>query len=249
MSFIRQYSRLFRVFVVDIDTGESLNSFSFLPTHLCTTKMDNHHLVYRQRSGGLDVYYQSNPQVEEAVLGIINTSTGFDFSFFQYDVSFTKNYLPDITVQDHPQFQFDNLSTVGDVEIAESTTLSHGEFVAEEDATKIFNEIFYEHVDISDGSSKVIIRDRFDANETIAEFPIESPAVNGISQIKIDMSEQNIGNYILTTDGTDTEEKKIYIDQDLVRQSPYGIVNIYVDKPQDEMPENGAEFIIGFKHR
>ncbi len=246
MSYIRQYHNLFKVVARNINTKDVLAPVKLTPTAQCRNQLANHRLVYREREGGFDVYYQLNPGAAEPVLGKIEKKTQFGFMMTLSDRGFFKQYEPGLT--DEPHFCFDNLDKNAVIQYKDGACLSVGPLVTASDATKIHGSVFHEPVDLSNGSSKLIVKDRF-KDEIVAEFKIDSGTGPGLVLVRVDLSDHGRGGYILATDSAGAVEKSIYIDDNLVQANPQGIVNIFIDKAQDEMPESGVEFVINFKPR
>ncbi len=246
MSFIRQYRRLFKIEARDSSTKKPLEAIKFSPTFECLENLRNHHLVSRKRESGIEIYYQLNPESEEPVLGAIESQTRFGFVLEVQGDQFPLKYKSALSPEIGKHYFFDNIKGNGTIEIKKETSITEGNVMGKTDAIQIHGSVFHEWVEMKNNPKKLIIKERF-KDTIIKEIPIQAKSSVQRTSVKVDLSSLEKGEYRITTDATGGKTKNIYIDDDLATASLQGLVNIYLNEPQDKVPNEGAQFIINFK--
>ncbi len=248
MGFVLDYKPFFKVSVIDKVSGNSLPGFSFLPTSRCSRLLSDHQLVFRARETGLAVYFASNPQAADPLMGKITSRSRFSFSMQLKDSAFFTRYAPDPAAMPGPQLYFDNLTASGDIQPDTHQSLSLGASVDSADAARIYPHVFFEKTDLSGGSvpTKYLVKEKFDPSETVKELPIDTSSGAPIVSTRIDLSAKADGPYLLETDAAGSTAKTIYLDNALAARANLGIVDILWETGQDTVPAGGLNYTLTF---
>lgn len=255
MSFTIDYRPLFHVTIQDHQQALAspadppfLTGITLQPASVTRKLFEDHHLIFRPQEGGFAVYFSSNPQSPQPLLGQISDRIRLSFFILLKQANFFNLYVPELTSESGPQLYFDNLTATGNLQVKESLTSST--FVKVEDAVKIFPHIFYIAVQKGAGDgSNVLVRDKFNPANIQLTIPIPNPAVGVLTFIKIDMADFPSGPYTVKTDAAGAVPRNIYIDNDAAKVQPLGILDIYWETAQDLVPSKGVSYAIRFKKK
>jgi hypothetical protein len=249
MSFVLKYLRFFKVSVLESGSDLALKDFAFAPAPATRQQLDDHRLVYRAREGGFEVYYQMNPMAADQLLGRITSRVRYSFSLSLASPGFFNRYKPDLTGVTGPQLYLDNLTAAGSLQAVAKDTLSVGDFVAADDAMKLYPPVFVVSADLSGASppTKFIVRNKFEPADVVLEVPIS--ASDGLASVAIDLSDHPAGPYTLETDAADSQPRTIYADSELAGAPVLGLVDIYWKTPQNTVPAGGLAYAIRFQKR
>ncbi|MGH6784322.1 MAG: hypothetical protein ACREBP_06805, partial [Sphingomicrobium sp.] len=189
MSFIRTYHPLFAVAAED-DAGTRLAAISFAPTAACRKTLANHHIVFRARPAGFQLFYQTNPQSADPLLGRIAGRVRLTFSMQSAAPDLLARYQPDLTAQTGKQLYLHNLTPSGNIQT--KNTLSVGASVQPADAAKIYPPVFRVISDLGGAPrpAAIRVRDKFDANAPADEFKIVAAPESARAETKIDLSKK-----------------------------------------------------------
>ena len=243
MSFVIEYKPMFIVMVQD-SAGKTLPGFSFTPTESTRKRMADHHLLFRRREYGFDVYYQSNPLVAAPLLGPIRSRMQFVFYFNLSEGDFFSRYKPKLTPETGAQFYLDNLTSSGNIQL--KSTLSNWISVQTSDAAQLFSPVFTALVPFSGGApTKFVLRDKFDPTKVICDVPAQ--VAGGQATAKIDLSKSPPGPYTLETDVGGAKKQTIYVDTELASADSHGLVALSWETPQDSISANGQTYQVKFE--
>lgn len=249
MSFTREYKPLFQIEVLHGEPSAGLAGLAFSPTKICQQRMDDHQLLFRQRETGFAVYYQLNPEAEKPLLAEINSRIQFDFGMYVLNAQLSSLFPVPLDDTDGNDLFFDNLSISNEIEISDNTgsevSLTSTEAVSIADTTSIFSEVFYQDVSLAGNPDKLLVKTRFN-NHPLGQFDIPESDTADSKMVKVDLTGENLGAYLLLTDVADAPVKPVYIDRQLDHTAAKGVINIYLDSAQDQVSENGAKFTIIF---
>jgi hypothetical protein len=251
MSFILSYHRLFKVSLLEDGANRPLPGFAAASTPRTQTLLQNHRLIFKAREAGFELYYQMNPLAADPLLGRITGRERFSFGLFQSDPGFFNRYEPELTQNSGPQLYLDNLTASGQIQAPTRAALSAGNVVQRDDAMKLYPAVFLASVDLSSRSppTKFTVRDKFDATRVVLETPINGGGGGNQAAVKIDLSDQPAGPYMLETDAPGSSPRTIYVDNDLARARVLGVIDIYWETAQDTAPADGLAYEIRFRKR
>lgn len=247
MSFVTAYKPLFDVAVEDEADGSRLSGFTVTPTEACRRALADHQLVERDRESGVQVFYRTNPQAADPLLGRISARTRFTFALTNSASDLFDRYEPDLGPETGPQLYFDNLDASGAIDSA--TTLTANGFVATDDAAKIHAAVFQVRSDMSgaDPPTELRVRDKFDGS-LVTQIPLVAGGGDEVTT-EVDLREFPRGVYTLETDAPGATSKTIFIDDTLVRIAPLGVVDLYRETAQNTAPADGDSYVIRFRKR
>ncbi len=247
MSFVTTYKPLFDVAVEDEADGARLRGFTVTPTEACRRALADHQLVERNRESGVQVFYRTNPQAADPLLGRISARTRFTFALTNSAADLFAVYEPDLGPETGPQLYFDNLDAGGAIDSA--TTLTANGVVATDDAAKIHATVFQVRTDMSgaDPPTELRINDKFDGSLVKQVSLVAGGGDEVITQV--DLSAFAPGVYTLETDAPGATSKTIFIDDTLARLAPLGVVDLYWETAQDTAPADGDSYVIRFRKR
>jgi hypothetical protein len=249
VSFTIQARRLFTIqFVDEANENETLTGFRIRPIISTRQLLENHQLIFREQEGGCQVFYLSNPLAVEPLLGKITQRVRFSFLLIQTEQGFFDRYDPKLTTANGRLFYLDNRLPNGDLQPNTEKNLSTDAFVKVTDAMDNYPQIFYLPVDMSGGSPVTVsIKDKFNLGNEVFNQTIQ-PFGSDLTSVKIDLSTENPGLYELDVDLPGIDSKNIYIDDELAGIQAQGLVDIYWETPQDNVPpDTGVNYQIAFK--
>lgn len=251
MGFVLDYQPFFKVSVVEEGSGNPLPGFSFLPTSRCSRLLSDHQLIFRARETGFAVYFATNPQAVDPLMGKITSLSQFGFAILLKDSAFFARYAPDSAAMPAPHFYFDNLLTSGAIQPAAQQNLSAGAVVDVADAARIYPHVLFAKTDLTGGSvpTKYIVKEKFDPSVTVKEVAIETSSGAPLVSTRIDLSDRLDGPYLLDTDAVGSTPLTIYLDNALAAQGGLGIADIFWDTRQDKVPAGGLNYTMTFKKK
>ena len=135
MSLLRQYRPLFTVAAEDDVSHARLTAISFAPTRACWAKLADHQMVFRPRPGGFQVFFQTNPEAADPLMGRIAARTRFTFAMTLSLRDLFARYQPDLNLDTGAQLYLDNLTPGGNIQA--KNTLSVGTTVQQGDAARL----------------------------------------------------------------------------------------------------------------
>ncbi|CAN0425969.1 unnamed protein product, partial [Ectocarpus sp. 13 AM-2016] len=139
--------RFFYIRVLDADSGNPIEGMEFIPSLECKVNLEKHRLLLKKRTGGLDIYYQENPEAASPLLAPIKKRTKFGFGLVISDPDFFSRYDPDLN--DPPQLYFDNLDGAGALLAGATEVLSENSQVQLVDTAKIYAKTFSVATDLT----------------------------------------------------------------------------------------------------
>lgn len=246
MSLSRAWLPLLTVAVEDDTSHGRLNELALVPTRACRDKLADHHLVFRPYQGGMRLFYQTNPEAADPLLGRVTGRTRFSFALVQSG-NLLEHYRPDLTAEAGPQLHLHNLTPTGKIQT--KNTLTIGTSVQETDAIKICAPVFVVPVDMSGAPTKVRVHERFDADTILASFDIAAAPGSARALTRIDLSALPAGPYLLDTDAVGSVARAIYVDHELAARPALGVVDLYQQAAQDSVPADGLSYFIRFQPR
>lgn len=256
MSFTISYIKFFKVRAVESVGMEPVEEVSFIPSKECLQNLNKHRLVFKPKTGGFDILYQTNPYAADPVIAPISKRIRFSFGMIISDANFFKKYEPDF--DGPPQLYFDNLDSTGNILAGATEVLSEAAEVQANDSVKIFPLTFVVNTDltIAPTPNSYLIKDKFNPATTLQTVNIDNPlGLNNVSTKLNDLEKQaasyidETGPYLLESDSGQPPQRTIYLDDQLVKQNLSGIADIYWDSSQSNAVPNGNEYQIRFKLR
>lgn len=226
--------------------GVALPGILFAPTSGCLKRLANHHLTFRKREACSEVYYQTNPEAGSPLMGKIEDNVSFDFIIQSKGGDFSKRHLSAITTEKGPHLYFDNLDAQGNIQSVQFTQMTIDAHATEKDTARFHDPIFYESIDPQGQSASVLVKNRFDGS-LLKSFEVQPVSGGGRALVQIDLSDLSSGLYSLSHSGSASSERNIYVDKEVARVKPLGLIQIHLDRPQNEISEEGVEFNIYFQ--
>ena len=248
MSLVRQYRPLFTVAVEDDASHARLTAISFAATQACRARLADHQMVFRPRPAGFQVFFQTNPEAADPLMGRIGTRTRFTFAMTLSQRDLLARYLPDLDPHTGAQLYLDNLTPSGNIQTKD--TLSVGTTVQQGDAARICPPVFAVPVDLADPPSVLRIRPKFEPASPPREITVDAPSDSGRALTRVDLSDLPPGPYALTDDDDADSARTIYIDGELAGRSVFGVVDLHRQTAQDDnVPDGGLAYFIRFARR
>jgi hypothetical protein len=249
MSFMVQYRRLFSVSAQD-EAGAALAAFSFAPAVRTLGLLSNHQLTFRPRPTGFEIFYRTNPQAVDPLVGRIGGRIRLTFPFTLTETDFFERFQPDLTPASGPQLYLDNLTPAGVIQAAATLTLSTGAVAQTADAMKVYPRRFLATAELGGAGppTKFTVRGKFTPGDVILEVPMVAAAGAGQAAVRIDLSGRPAGPYTLGTDAAGATPRTIYVDDDLAGVPMLGLVDVHWETAQGS-PPTGAAYVIRFRKR
>lgn len=253
MSFTLSYIDFFNIRVLDVDSGNPIDGIHFIPSAECKMNLEKHRLLLKKRTGGLDIYYQENPEASSPLLAPIKKRTRFGFGLVISDPNFFSSYEPDL--DDPPQLYFDNLDGAGAILAGAVEVLSENAQVQVVDTAKVYAKTFSVVTDltVAPAPSSYSIKEKHGPATLQTVLIDNSSGTNKVTTKLNDPIQQAAsfvdasGPYLLESDSGLPATSTIYLDDQLVRQSLTGIIDIYWETDQDTVPPGGTSYEIRFK--
>ncbi|MFV1980220.1 MAG: hypothetical protein ACC655_03630 [Rhodothermia bacterium] len=247
MSIIIQYLPFFNVSVEDEASGDPITGLSFTPSPECRDVLADHHLVFRARDSGFQVYYETNPAAADPVLGKISSRVRLSFLISAIPADMFDRFEPQLTPDTGPQLYLDNLTPAGNIQ--GKTTLSGSTFVQTQDATRVYPDVFSAIADLSTPprATEFRVNEYFGGLASVVTVPI--PSGGTVASAKIDLSEEDPGPYVLATDSAAIPDRNIYVDSQIAETTSSGVVDLYWDSSQSTAPAGGVSYTIRFRKR
>lgn len=253
MSFTLSYIDFFNIRVLDVDSGNPIEGMQFIPSLECKVNLEKHRLLLKKRTGGLNIYYQENPEAASPLLAPIKKRTKFGFGLVISDPDFFSRYEPDL---DKPsQLYFDNLDGAGTLLAGATEVLSENAQVEAVDATKMYSKTFSIATDLSLAPTP----SSYSINEKHGPATLQTVLIDtssGMNQVTTKLNDPlqqaasfiaASGPYLLESDSGQPATQTIYLNDQLVKQNLSGIIDIYWETAQDTVPPGGSKYEIRFK--
>jgi hypothetical protein len=246
MSLSRQYRPLFTVAAEDDLSNARLTAISFAATRACSARLADHQMVFRPRPGGFQVFFQTNPEAADPLMGRITARTRFSFAMTLSQRDLFARYQPDLNLNTGAQLYLDNLTPGGNIQA--KNTLSVGTTVQQADAARVCPPMFALPVDLADPPAILRIRPMFPPGSPPREIAVDVPPGTGRALTRVDLSDLPVGPYALTADD-EPEASTIYVDDELAARGALGVVDLYLEAAQDTVPDGGLAYFIRFARR
>jgi len=243
MSFRRDYLPLFSIKLLDNSDGQPIAGGSIVPTRAGMKKLNDHQLIAKSRTWGLQVYYSRNPRAESPVVAEVSTRVRFDFALY-LPRSFYSEYLPDISGGEKLHLQ--NLEGGGAIAVGDTVSIAAGVTVSANDAVFLFPTRFEIEQEVPPGATEYELRAQHD-NTVLGSFPVET--LGGGDLLEFDLKKINSGRYRLTADTQPGLHTHIFVDNQLASESLQGICTIYLETSQQLAPVNGYQYEARFATR
>lgn len=245
MSFQRQYLPLFSIRVLNNSTGNAIVGAMLKASNQTQKALNNHHLLAKSRDYGLDVFYSTNPQASNALLGPITSVKKLDFEL-HLSASFYSEYLPDLDGSTGKQLHLQNLNASGAVVLANNTSLSQGSVISAIDAVKVQPLRFEVRMNIDGAATEIQVSKQFDP-AAIVTLPVT--VIGNEVQLELDLTELSSGHYRLATDSQMNQYSHVLLDNELASARAMGLISVYLDQLQTNAPANGYQFEARFDPR
>ncbi|MFP6789666.1 MAG: hypothetical protein VB954_06765 [Thalassolituus sp.] len=243
MSFRRDYKPLFSIRVVDHNSNAAIEEVVVEPTSQCRKLMQDHQLLAKQRSYGMQVFYSLNPLVAEPLMGAINSRVRLDFKL-SLPTDFYQRYLPDVSGD--KRLHLCNLDNSGALKAGSAVGLSAGASIAANDALHLVGERFELAISPPVGAASFELRQPFDA-AVLNTFDLAELGQG--ARLEFDLERLESGRYRLSPDNTPAQVTDLFVENEVAGQRCQALISIYVETPQTLAPVAGYQFNARFESR
>ncbi|MDV7144037.1 hypothetical protein R3X27_15215 [Tropicimonas sp. TH_r6] len=255
MSFSIAAQRFMSVSFQD-DAGAAISDFTLQPTRRTVGLMNDHGILFRQVTGGMALYYTTNPFATPPLTSPIGDRVRFSFSLtaaagdpgLRYD---------GMSGAGGSHLLLDNLDGAGTIQpagpITTAAQVGSGEHIY------AGPRAYPVQLDLTGGIPAVIeAQDRFTGtvaastpvNDPLAEPPVAPPPGSSAIFATVDIPESRAGALQLVTPAPGTLNRLIYADDDVAADRAIGIVDLYWTGPQSTAPANtGTAYTAAFQRR
>lgn len=255
MSFSLAANRLMSVAFRD-DAGDVVTDFAIQPTSRTQALMADYGILFREITGGMALYYTTNPYATPPLTAAIADQVRFSFAMRPAGSDPALRY-DGLSGPDGTHVLLDNLDGAG-------ATLSGGSIsaageVGAGDHVFAGPRVYPVEIDLSGGAPNAVEAvDRFDnsvaartvVNDATASPPVAPPPGATAIVATLDVPKQSVGALRLVTPAPGTLNHLIYADDDVVATRAIGIIDLYWTGPQSTAPANtGIEYTAAFRRR
>lgn len=246
MSSAVRYRPLFRVRVRDQESGKDMLGLRCEPTRRSVRKMRDHRLVFKSQPPGFDVYFSTNPDVGNAVLGPITDAIVLSFAMHANSPTVLSRYHPPPEQDQQAQFYLDNLLANGDLHPGQDSPMSTAPSVSSNDSVQIYSHEFALRPDDIAGANTLQIR-HLVTNRVALSEPLQlDPEKVDLSRPALDLRNKDPGPYRVTPNTG--PGRKIYVDDQMVRGNVVAAIDVHWRTTQN-VAANAATYVVNFKPR
>ena len=243
--------------VKEKDTGKEIRHLEFTPTSDCLRLFKNHKILFRPLASGFETYYRLSESSVGAIQSPIDSRQRFSFAISVKDPAFFRLY--DVEGDSQPQFYLDNLTNSGLVSTAVAGHLTKGNVFEDEDLTKVYSTSFSVLTDMTvlDPPAEWRIKKKFTPNDTLQTVPIVNS--DGLDMVDVDINDpikheaefiSEDGPFLLETNKPNPPVANIYLSRELGRKSINGVLDIYWETAQNDVPDEiGRKYQITFNRK
>jgi hypothetical protein len=243
MSFRIDYLPLFRLRLLEHGAAAAIQNSEVQATSQCRRTLDDHRLVAKKRSDGVQVYYSQNPWAATPLLGAINERIRLDFSL-RFPLDFFQDYLPD--VDSDRVLHLSNLDANGDVKPGQAITLGSAVAASADDAVALVGNRFELAMTVPAGATSFELRGQFD-NNVIDSFELSE--LGSGERLEFDLGKPASGRYRLSPDNDANKVTELFVQNELAATRCHALVSIYLENPQTSAPAGGFLFNARFEAR
>lgn len=255
MSFVIAVDRFLSVALND-DAGAPVTAFALQPTARTSRLMGDYGIVFRRITGGLALYYKTNPVVTPALVSPISNQVRFSFFMTAAGPAPDKLYQG-LSGAGGAQILLDNLDGAG--AILPAGLMTQGAEVGAGEHVFAGPSVYPVQVDLSGGiPAQVEARNRFTnavaaqtpIQDLVAEPPVAPPP--GATEVfaTVDVPAGGEAALRLVTPAPGTLNRLIYADDEIAGGQALGIIDLYWSGPQSAVPAgSGIEYEAVFRRQ
>lgn len=238
------------------DAGDVIDDFAIQPTGRTRGLLQDYGILFRQITGGMALYYTTNPYANPPLVSEIGDQVRFSFALCAASGDPALVY-DGLSGAGGSHILLDNLDNAGAIQPAGAITVAAEVGSAEH----IFAgpRVYPLQLDLSGGIPNVIeAQERFSANvaastpvnDPAAEPPVVPPPGADAIFVKVDIPEARAGALRLVTPAPGTLNRLIYADDEIAASRAIGILDLYWAGPQTAAPANtGISYTAAFQRR
>lgn len=249
MSFVIAVSRFLSVVLRD-DAGADVTAFEIEPTPRTHRLMADYGILFRPVTGGMALYFKTNPDVSPALVSPITGPVRFSFAMTAKDSDPGRLYQG-LSGTGGSHILLDNLDAGGAIRVT-SGPITAGAHVGAGEQVFAGSNRYPVRVDLSGGVPDVIeARDRFTnavaattaVNDPGAEPPVAPPP--GATQVftTVGIPARGSAALRLFTPAPGTLDRLIYADEEIAAARAVGVIDLHWTGAQSAVPAgSGIEY-------